>query len=56
MELLIGALIGAFITATYYRYIRQDECPRMYIGYNCKGSECDHSYKAMQDVRRDFDL
>jgi len=51
---VIGVIVGAVVTASYYQN-KQGECPREAMGYNCKGSDCDHSYRAMQEIRRDFD-
>lgn len=53
IDFIIGALIAWAVTSAYYR--NQDgECPRIEMGYNCRGDGCDHSYKAMQEIRKDF--
>lgn len=31
-----------------------DECPRMILGYNCKGKICDHSDEAVQQAKWDM--
>ena len=54
ITLVIGIIIGWYVTAAYYRN-KDGECPRMALGYNCKGETCDHSYAAMQEIRKDFD-
>lgn len=44
--MLIGGFIGYWIGRMH-----EPECPRMILGYNCKGETCDHSEKTLQEAQ-----
>jgi hypothetical protein len=41
--LIIGAVLWA---------MSGPDCPRMILGYKCKGRDCDHSPEAIREARR----
>lgn len=62
MDLLfvISTNVIAFAIGCAFMYGRvmskqRGECPRMALGYNCKGSDCDHSFRAQMEIKKDFD-
>jgi len=34
----------------FNRWALEDNCPRVYIGYNCRGKSCEHSDEAWDAV------
>lgn len=50
--ILIVGLIFFAIIAWLADWAQEHECPRMILGYNCKGDTCDHSEKARDEAWR----
>jgi hypothetical protein len=48
--LMIMAFILGMFANSYLRDTFQDDCPRAYLGYNCRGSKCDHSDAEWREV------
>lgn len=51
---IIAFAMGCVATHGIIMEKQRGECPRNALGYNCKGSTCDHSFKAQMQIRKDF--
>lgn len=54
ITLIIGLIIFAALV-WWADHMRENECPRQILGYNCRGKECDHSFlevEAAKDAMR----
>lgn len=50
--LMILAFILGMFTESYLRAFFTDDCPRHYMGYKCRGDECDHTPEAWRGIKR----
>lgn len=46
--IVVAALVAMFCWLEYLD--RQGDCPRIELGYNCKGNKCDHSPEAWERI------
>lgn len=53
--ILLAIIAGVVVVAAVVAFaigMRGIDCPRVVLGYNCKGKKCDHSVLAMDHARR----
>lgn len=49
ISFVIGVIIG-YAFRKFENWSNEEDCPRAYMGYNCRGSSCDHSREAWTDI------
>lgn len=47
--LMIAA--GAVALTCFVGALEEDDCPRMILGYDCRGKHCDHSLLALEEAK-----
>lgn len=45
-------LVAILFTVIVFMALSGPDCPRMILGYRCKGRDCDHSPEAIREARR----
>lgn len=48
--ILFAIIVCTIIAFVCFSIYFDDECPRVILGYNCKGDHCDHSDEAVRDA------
>lgn len=51
--MLITIIVGALCLFIGYAFgLSTDECPRMIMGYNCRGNDCNHSKNEVAKAKK----